>query len=125
MSYRIEFNQKFNYCYVYYAGNVTLLDLKRVFLDFLNHPSFVRNMNLLVDFEMAEHACSPAELINFFSFQDDYEEQRGIGYKVAFVCPKENAFKQIKNLLDYARSMSYSSKVFYDKQDALAWFDEV
>lgn len=124
MSYRIEFNQADNCCYIYYAGNVTLIDLKRVFLDFIEHPNFKKDMNLFVDFEMAEHTCSPAELINFFSFQELYEDKRGRNYKVVFVCPQEEAFSQTMNLVEYARSMPYSINVFRSKEEAFNWLKE-
>lgn len=121
MPYTVRFNKEDNYCCVKYEGAVTLVDFKKVFLSYIEHPDFCKNMDLIVDFTMTEKMIDPADMIAFLSFQESFETKRGRNYNILVVCNTEDAFNQVSHVLDYAKAMPYKIGIFMTMDEGLQW----
>lgn len=124
MPYNIEFNRAENYCYVSYEGAVGLADFKKVFLAYIDHPEFVRNMDVVIDFTLVDEMAPSFELLKFFEFQQAFEEKRGDDYRVIVVCNSQEAFSQVTDLSEYAKNMPYEVGVFMSREEAFKWMKE-
>lgn len=124
MPYNIEFNGEQNYCWVTYEGSVGLVDFKKVFLAYIEHPEFVKNMDVVIDFTLVNEMAPPVELLKFFEFQQAFEAKRGDHYRVIVVCNSQEAFSQVTDLAEYAKDMPYQIGVFMSREDALKWMQE-
>lgn len=121
MPYSVKFNVAENYVDLKYEGTVDLNDFKKVFLAYIDHPSFCKNMDLIIDFTMTHKMIDPADMVSFLSFQESFESKRGRDYNIVVVCNSEEAFKQVSHVLDYAKAMPYDVGVFMTRDEGLRW----
>lgn len=116
-----DFYPEKNYVEVAFTGDMTFEIMQTAFVSLINHPEFVKNINVILNFSGSGQMVSQADMVKFFSFQEDYESRRGEDYRVAVLCNDKKDFAQLKILADYTRAMPYEVMVFLDKAEALKW----
>lgn len=121
MTPTFDFYPEQNYAEVSFIGDINFGIIMTAFTTFINHSEFKKGMNLLLDFNKTDELFTQADMLKFFSFQEDLEDKRGRDYRVAVVCSDEERLSQLKILADYASAMPYEEMVFSCKDEALKW----
>lgn len=124
MLHEMLFFQEENYLEVIFKGELNYERLVDVFFAFTEHPEFKISMNLLFDVSEITAVCTPADIIRFFSFQDEHEDKRGVDFRIAVLCTTDTFLESIKMLASYSTFRPEAMYVFKDKEVALKWLKE-
>ncbi len=112
-----------NFAHIVFDGEVNLKVVNQSFLELLNHPQFVHNMNVCNDYTNAMILVTMLELEEHVNFVAQYSEQRGKTYKLAMVS-NETVSAAFLNLYRVRTSKStVDSEIFGSTKAALRWLE--
>jgi len=123
-SFEINISQGKTFAEIIFHGAVTLEILNQSFLDLLNHPHFVQNINACNNFCDAVIETDMQNIEKHAQFVSQYLAKRGFSYQLALVSDEtlNNAFLSIYKLL-ISKTEVYA-EVFSSPKQALLWLEQ-